>query len=411
MIKRSLIVLCVDRDNDLYEKVKISGPVIGREANLDAATKLALADPQETDANTMFEAIKTYDTLSNEYKEYNIAIATLTGDKRLGFSADKEVGNQLDALLSQFPADSCVFVSDGEADEEILPIVRSRLRVDSVKIVVMKQAKELEKTYFVLLEKLKDPYYARIVFGVPAVVILMLAIASYAQVGWQPVAMVVGLYLIAKGFGIDESVMRILSSFEFSVERISLVVYISAIPLIMISVWMGYQSYSTALSEGYETVKVIAYVLRSLLLLLPWAILLLIAGKIVDLLNEKRRFELSRYGLYAVSTVLLWLILSVASDWVLNISPPYVSFGDFIFTIVISVIIAFVSIEIMRSIRMDLLSKMNLEKKEVMNDNGGYVGKVVGVDGKNALLVIQTPLGQKMNVGFDSIVKAGKGWS
>lgn len=405
MIKKSLIVLCVDRDNDLYEKVKISGPVIGRKANLDAATKLALADPQETDANTIFEAIRTYDKLSKEYK---VEVATLTGDRRLGFSADKEVGNQLDRLLSQFSADSCVFVSDGEADEEILPIVRSRLRVDSVKIVVMKQAKELEKTYFVLLEKLKDPYYARLIFGVPALIILMLAIASYTELGWQPVAMVVGLYLIAKGFGIDESITRALSSFEFSVERTSLVVYISAIPLIMISMWMSYQSYSTALAEGYETVKVVAYALRSLLVLLPWAVLLLIVGKVVDLMNEKRKFELSRYGLYAISIILLWLILSVASDWVLNISPPYVSFGDFVLVIFISVVIAFVSIGIMRGIRMEALSKMNLERKEVLSDSGAYVGKIVGVDGKNALLVIQTPLGQKMNIDFDIIVRVGE---
>jgi len=50
------LVIAVDRDDDLGRKTGIQSPVIGRRANIEAAVKLALADPEESDVNTMFLA-------------------------------------------------------------------------------------------------------------------------------------------------------------------------------------------------------------------------------------------------------------------------------------------------------------------------------------------------------------------
>ena len=58
-----VLVICVDRDDDLGKKAKIKGPVIGREKNIEAGTALILADPGEADANTIFEAVKIFDEL------------------------------------------------------------------------------------------------------------------------------------------------------------------------------------------------------------------------------------------------------------------------------------------------------------------------------------------------------------
>ena len=146
-VKKGRLVLCIDRDNDLFEKAKVSGPIVGREANLNAAIKLALADPTDTDSNTIFRAVNIYDTLSSDV---GVQIATLTGASSLGYQADKEITSQLERVLAEFPADSCIFVSDGASDEQMMPVIRSRLKIDSVEIVVMKQAMELEKSYFVI---------------------------------------------------------------------------------------------------------------------------------------------------------------------------------------------------------------------------------------------------------------------
>ena len=49
-----LLVICVDRDNDVGEKAGISTPVIGRDACIEAAQRLALEDPEDADSNSIF---------------------------------------------------------------------------------------------------------------------------------------------------------------------------------------------------------------------------------------------------------------------------------------------------------------------------------------------------------------------
>jgi len=52
------LILCVDRDDDLGVRTRTKTPVLGRKENLDAAVNLALRDPEEADANAIFEAIR-----------------------------------------------------------------------------------------------------------------------------------------------------------------------------------------------------------------------------------------------------------------------------------------------------------------------------------------------------------------
>ena len=58
-----LVVICVDRDDDVGEKTGINTPVIGRDACIEAAQRLALEDPEDADSNSIFAAIKTYEDL------------------------------------------------------------------------------------------------------------------------------------------------------------------------------------------------------------------------------------------------------------------------------------------------------------------------------------------------------------
>ena len=45
-----LLVICVDRDNDVGEKAGIVTPVFGRDACIEAAQRLALEDPEDADS-------------------------------------------------------------------------------------------------------------------------------------------------------------------------------------------------------------------------------------------------------------------------------------------------------------------------------------------------------------------------
>jgi putative membrane protein len=396
MAKKKLLIICVDRDNDLYEKTKVSGPIIGKEANINAATKLLLADPEETDANTMFEAVRVYEKLS---KENQVQLVTLTGDQRLGYSADREIIKQLDAVLGAFHAESCVFISDGASDEQIIPIIQSRIKIDSVRIVVMKQAKELEKTYFVLMEKLKEPHYARILFGLPGIFIIILAIISILGISWRFVLMFIGGCLVIWGFGYEEKLIHSLSSFKFSTEKISLVLYLSALLLMVISIVLGYQEFTTRVLETSESLKVAAYVTLRVLLLLPWAFLLIVFGRISDLLYEKKKYRVVKYGLYGVSILIFWALSTVASQWII----AEVYFSEFVLTIALSVVLAFASIKVFDMIRTNIANSMKLENKEVLTNLGAYVGKIIGVDRRRGVMIVQTPYGQKADFDLDKI--------
>jgi putative membrane protein len=406
-VKKGRLVLCIDRDNDLFEKAKVSGPIVGREANLDAATKLALADPTDTDANTIFRAVNIYDTLSSDV---GVQIATLTGSASLGYQADKEITSQLERVLAEFPADSCIFVSDGASDDQILPVLRSRLKIDSVEIVVMKQAKELEKTYFVILEKLKEPHYARLIFGTPALLLLLFAASRYLGLGLEAIAAVLALYLGAKAFGIEEKFIRAVSAFRFSVEKISSIVYLFFLIMVLVSAWAASQRYAEAVANGMNGVKTVALMVKTLANLLAISFIILFAGKMIDIMNDKeqRKIELPKYGLYAITTIIMWFVLSVAADWMLNTAPPYVSFADFLFAIVMGMVFGYFAIWAMKVVKTDIVARVKIENKEMFSENGAYLGKIMGVDPKESAILYRSPLGQKLSVSFEDVTSVGE---
>ena len=405
MLKKSKLVLCVDRDNDLYDKAGVSGPIIGRDANLDAAIKLALADPADVDANAMMKAISVYDKLT---AVHSVQVATLTGSSKLGYAADEEISEQLDKLLAQFPCESCIFISDGASDEAVLPIIQSRLKIDSVEVLVMKQAQELEKTYFVILEKLKEPYYARLIFGIPALIGILFVLARLLNWGFEVPAGIISIYLLLKALGIEDTIMKAVSSFKFSVEKLSLVVYIPALFLIGLSFWSGYHSlFSAPLAISSNPAKLFAYALRSTLQLLPWSVLLLISGKVVDILNEKKKIEIVKYGLYAVFVILSWLVLVSGANWIVNDSAPYVYFSDLVLILISTMVIGFASVTILKDIRRRIVLSLKIAGKEVLSAGGNYIGKVLGVDANVNAIAIKSALGQKVMISLDDVESVG----
>ncbi|MDD5022879.1 MAG: DUF373 family protein [Candidatus ainarchaeum sp.] len=396
------IVLCIDRDNDLSSKAGIGGPIVGRKNNLNAATKLALSDPEDVDANAMFYAIKLYDSLLKSRK--SVEIITITGDKKLGYKADKEISNQLDRVVRELGALSCVLVSDGASDEEVMPIIKSRIKIDSNKIVYVKQAKELEKTYYVILEKLKDPYYAKIILGVPALFLLLISLSSYSGVGWQPIGIVVGLYLLfLKGFGWEEKITDFFKDLNFSFERVSWVANVSAIIIFVLSLLVAGNAYNTALNLDLYGEKMYSYILSSITSLLLFSALFVVLGKSIDSIQDKKHFMITRYAVYAIAFVLLALILDIGSNWITNIREPYISFGEFFSILIISLFIAWVSTIIIGFIRTNSLLSLKMEGKEVINTNGGFVGRIVGVDGANGTIIIQNVFDRRMVIPFDSV--------
>ena len=148
------LVLCVDRDDDLGTKAGINGPVIGRDENLKASIALGLADPEDVDTNTILAGVQLYDDLVKRGMEAEIA--TVSGDSHVGFQSDLILTNQLENVLEVVKPDRAILISDGAEDESIYPVISSRIKIDSVRRVYVKQSRSIEGTYYMIIRTLQD---------------------------------------------------------------------------------------------------------------------------------------------------------------------------------------------------------------------------------------------------------------
>ncbi len=210
--KKRILILCVDRDNDIGVKTGLKTPILGRERNLEAASKLALSDPEESDANAIFGALRAYDSLVKEATEEDYEIATIVGSELGEIKADKQLRDQLLAVLKQFAADSVIFITDGFSDEAVIPIVQSHVPILSIRRVVVKHSARLEENYAVLsryfTKLVEDPYYSRWILGAPGILLIALAALWYLapnEVGIV-ILTIVGILFVIKGFSIDKKV-------------------------------------------------------------------------------------------------------------------------------------------------------------------------------------------------------------
>src|SRR3972149_271212 len=181
--QKRILVLCVDRDGDLEAKAGIKTPVLGRTENIDAAVSLALHDPEEPDANAMFEAVRLNDRLQNDKKpDETIEVATISGSELGGVGADRKIVDELNAVIESFNATEVILVTDGYTDEAVLPLVQSRVPVSSIRRIVIKHSESIEETaavftrYFRML--VDDPRYSRIALGIPGLLFLLFGILS-----------------------------------------------------------------------------------------------------------------------------------------------------------------------------------------------------------------------------------------
>lgn len=205
-----LLVICVDRDNDVGEKTGISTPVIGRDACIEAAQRLALEDPEDADSNSIFAAIKTYEDLIS--KGYKVEVATIAGVKDRGVQADEKILSEAKMVLDSFSANGAVIVSDGEDDESVIPVIQNVLPVISVQRVVMKVSRSVEYSYAVFGKYLKmiayDSKYSKFFLGVPGILLLIGGVATVfgytAEIFAVLVSILGGAFLI-RAFDIDRA--------------------------------------------------------------------------------------------------------------------------------------------------------------------------------------------------------------
>jgi putative membrane protein len=250
--KEKVLIISVDRDDDLGNKAKVRGPVVGRDAVLKAAEALGLADAEESDFNAMFQAVRFFDDMK---KQYDVEVAILTGHTNVGLQSDREINKQLVGVLSRFQADYAVMVTDGTEDEHVMPIVQSRLPILSVRRVIVKQSEELESTYYkikdFITESMENPKFARLVFGLPAIALLIYAF--FGSQGWRLIVGAIGAYLFVKGFKLENHVYTLADEIKMALERrkTAFFLYVVGVIIAIFATYRGYVKSLDFISAGY----------------------------------------------------------------------------------------------------------------------------------------------------------------
>jgi putative membrane protein len=260
---KNILVLCIDRDDDIGSKGGVKTPVVGRDSCIHAGIRLAVEDPEEADSNAIFAAIKLYEELLR--KGYSPEVALLSGTFKRGVEADEKIAYQLQDVLHKYKADGAVVVSDGIDDEAVLPVIQNMVPVISVQRVVIKHSRSVEYSYAVLGRYLKslvyDSRYSKFFLGVPGALLIIGALATIFQIqyafpaeyAFAAVAIALGAAFILRGFDLDKSI-RNLSKFTPS-SFIKVFSLVAGTMIMLASIQMGY----TAIPQGLITEEMAAW--------------------------------------------------------------------------------------------------------------------------------------------------------
>ncbi len=206
-----ILVLCIDRDDDIGSKGGIETPIVGRDACINAGTRLAIEDPEDADSNAIFGAVKHYEELIR--KGYIAEVAVVAGKFNRGIEADEKISFEVKSILENYHADGAVIVSDGEDDETVVPVIQSRVPVISVQRIIIRHSRSVEYSYAVLGRYLKmliyDPQYSKFFLGVPGILLAAGALAViFDAAKWVTAILlaILGGAFIVRAFDIDKAV-------------------------------------------------------------------------------------------------------------------------------------------------------------------------------------------------------------
>jgi putative membrane protein len=370
--QKRILILCVDRDGDLEVKAGIKTPLLGRTANIDGAVSLALKDPEEPDANAMFEAVRLHDRLQNEKKPEEIfEVATISGSELGGVSADRKLVAELNNLLDSFSANEVILVTDGYSDEAVLPLVESRVPVSSVRRIVIKHSESIEETAALFTKYVRllvdNPRYARMALGLPGLLVFIFGILWAINNFFYPgaiyyygiaIVIVLGGFLLIKGFGVDKATK---DAYKWVKEyspppipmQISNYTIIAGILCIAVSVYLGIANVSINVPPfpsdlgGWLgiTPKIATFFIKGVIDLLVVGISIVLLGRIIRLYFE-RDSKLLRNIALIVSVAWSRWILDGTANIIYNPSEPIMpgAVSNFIYTIIVGILIGIASV-------------------------------------------------------------------
>ena len=236
------LVCCLDRDSTVTTATGLTPPVVGWEAVRSLVTDVGLDDPEATTVNCLLEALRVTRDLNDSGTD---AIVAVVSASPAGTTApDRAVADQIDELAADYDLTATVVVTGTTEDERLLPVIESRLQVDGVDRVVVRQARDIESTYYLLKQFLADEELRTTVLvplGISLLLVPALLLWFSPAVALAGLAALLGGAVLYKGLGIDEYVGRLpeVSRELLYSGQVSLVTYVTAAGLTIVGVVSG----------------------------------------------------------------------------------------------------------------------------------------------------------------------------
>ncbi|WP_128904300.1 DUF373 family protein [Halorubrum amylolyticum] len=283
------LVICIDRSGAIGRATNVPMPVAGWEAVRSLVTDAGLSDPEDAGVNCLLESLRVARDLRDEREESVVAVVSAESDSAVG--ADRSIAAQLDDLVDRYDPRAAIAVVDSAEDEQVLPIVESRMPVDSVDRVVVRQARDIESTYYLLKQFLADEQLRSTVL-VPFGVALLLVPALFhwfsAGEAIAGVAGLLGAALLYKGLAIDRFVAGMPERVREALYagQVSIVTYVVAGGLALVGGFFGVLSASD-LGDTSTLVGAVEFTYAAV----PWFAVAGVTAAVGRLLDELIRDE------------------------------------------------------------------------------------------------------------------------
>ena len=374
-----VLVLSVDRDNDFGRKANVASPIIGRENNVKAAVALGTKDPEDSDSNAVLAAISAYDELVAMGQDAEVA--TICGDLNVGIYSDSLLAKQLESVISATGAASAVLVTDGSEDDYILPIIQSRLKIDSIKKITMKQTQNIQDTFYMFRKLLDDEKIQR-KFVIPiSIVLAVLGIAALFDqmaLGFGAVLIILALYLLEKSTHVSDQV-KILAH-----ERMTLAVSLIAVGLVIIggiTTYIHIMDVQSAQGFAVTRIQTVALVAEGMAWWAVASVLVITTGRVIDALIMEK--SVVKYAGTPFTALMFGLIIPSISRVILySIEPAHkINISSELFLVMTGLAFGIVSASIHKFIGKSAKAKgtgADAEREEAKEESGEKPKEKVG---------------------------------
>ena len=263
------LVLCVDRSDDIGRQTNVQLPVAGWEAVRSLVTDVGLADPEDSTVNCLLSGLRIARDLRDERE--SAIVAVVSGDRDSAIRADRSIADQLEELIDRYDPTAAIVVTDSAEDERVVPIVESRLQVDAVDRVVVRQARDIESTYYHLKQFLADEELRTTILvplGVGLLLLPALLLWVSPTAALAGFAGLIGAALLYKGLGIDALVETVPDRIRNALYsgQVSIVTYVAAVGLALVGLFFGALAISEPVGDGSVLQPTVEFVHSAI----PW---------------------------------------------------------------------------------------------------------------------------------------------